>query len=157
MLEELKQMNSELEELRVKHLEKSKQIFSEVCKKVFEKHPKLESFGWEQYTPYFNDGDECVFRVHRDEPNINGQSGYELDFIDEMNTEYGNYDKATNSYPNKKETPNPNYNKELSDAYEDVKEFLETIEKDVFRNLFGDHVEVIVTREGVNVSEYDHD
>lgn len=28
-----------------------------------DKHPERQSIGWSQYTPYFNDGDACVFGV----------------------------------------------------------------------------------------------
>lgn len=30
----------------------------------FERVPQLKSLHWRQYTPYFNDGEPCVFRVH---------------------------------------------------------------------------------------------
>jgi hypothetical protein len=36
-------------------------VFKQGATALFEAHPALESFGWTQYTPYFNDGDECVF------------------------------------------------------------------------------------------------
>lgn len=26
-------------------------------------HPDIDKLAWHQYTPYFNDGDECIFRV----------------------------------------------------------------------------------------------
>lgn len=28
-------------------------------------HPEIVRIGWEQYTPYFNDGDTCVFGTHK--------------------------------------------------------------------------------------------
>jgi hypothetical protein len=36
----------------------------EAFKELFDKHPRLESVTWVQYTPYFNDGDPCYFSVH---------------------------------------------------------------------------------------------
>lgn len=36
----------------------------------------IESYSWTQYTPYFNDGDACVFGVYR-EPKIDGEWVYE--------------------------------------------------------------------------------
>lgn len=38
------------------------------AKVIFDQYPDLESFSWTQYTPHFNDGDECVFAVHSDYP-----------------------------------------------------------------------------------------
>jgi hypothetical protein len=157
MLEELKQMNAELEELKKQHLEKSKILFGNVSKALFEKHPLLESFSWPQYTPYFNDGDECTFSAHVDEPDMNGIDGYEIDFSEPTITEYGEYDKITRSYPNKKDVPNPKYNPELGSAYNDVKEFLQNINEEVLRDLFGDHIKVTVRKSGVQVEKYSHD
>lgn len=41
----------------------------QILKPLFE-YPGVESIYWTQYTPYFNDGDPCVFHVHF-EPYIN--------------------------------------------------------------------------------------
>lgn len=156
MFEELKQMNAELEELKAQHLEKSKGMFTKVSALLFEKHPKLESFDWTQYTPYFNDGDECVFSARTDEPGINGVSGYDVNFDDEFVTDYSAKEKdpVTKQWP---KIPNKDYNLELAAAHKDVKEFLSNIDDSVLRELFGDHVEVTVTAQGTSVDEHDHD
>lgn len=39
-------------------------FFETLFKDIFEKHPTLDSFAWTQYSPYFNDGEPCIFRVH---------------------------------------------------------------------------------------------
>ncbi len=31
---------------------------------LFEANPTILGFRWQQYTPYFNDGEPCVFRVY---------------------------------------------------------------------------------------------
>src|SRR5579885_1156121 len=36
----------------------------EEVKKFLEKYPVVEAIYWEQYTPYFNDGDACYFGVN---------------------------------------------------------------------------------------------
>lgn len=127
MFEELKQMNAELEELKKIHLEKSKSMFTKISKMLFDKHPKLESFGWRQYTPYFNDGDECTFSAHTDEPDINDING------------------------------NPQYNPDLDLARQDVVSLLNGVDDSVLRQMFGDHVHIKVTSESTEVEEYDHD
>lgn len=68
-LEELKEKQAAL---RAEMLTESKRFFDEAAKEIFAKHPTVESFSWRQYTPYFNDGDECVFSVHS-YPEINGE------------------------------------------------------------------------------------
>lgn len=147
MLEELKAMKEEFAELKKTHLEKSKVMFTNICTKLFEKHPKLESFGWRQYTPYFNDGEECTFSAHVDEPDINGMDGYDADFSREFVTDY---EKGA-------EKRNENYDIEVAAAQKDVIEFLQNIDESVLRDLFDDHVRVTVTREGTDVEEYEHD
>lgn len=154
MFEELKTMNAELEALKKAHLEKSKTVFTDVTKKLFDAHPTLKSFGWKQYTPYFNDGDECVFSAQKYEPDINGINGYDVNFEHEFVTDYRSKDPITGAYPQIK---NEDYNHELGLAVKDVKEFLDNVDDSVLRDLFGDHVKIKVTREGTEVEDYDHD
>lgn len=154
MFEELKQMNAELEALKKVHLEKSKAMFTNVASKVFAKHPALESFAWRQYTPYFNDGDECVFSAHVSEPDINEVNGYDINFKDETVTDYN---APKDHLGNRPQIPNPQYNLTLQAALVDVKEFLENVDESVLREMFGDHVEVKVTATGTEVEEYEHD
>lgn len=155
MLEELKAMKEEFAELKKTHLEKSKVMFTNICTKLFEKHPKLESFGWRQYTPYFNDGEECTFSAHVDEPDINGIYGYDADFEKEFVADYEKApDPVTKQYGKKK---NENYDLEVFAAQKDVIKFLQNIDESVLRDLFDDHVRVTVTREGTDVEEYEHD
>lgn len=144
MFEQLKQMNAELEEMKKAHLEKSKAMFTEVSKMVFDKHPILESFGWNQYTPFFNDGDECTFSAHTSEPDING-----LDNDDEV------YYMVNET--NWKGEKSEKYDPIMKAAYDDVVEFLNNIDDSVFRDMFGDHVSVTVSKTGTEVEEYDHD
>jgi hypothetical protein len=153
MLEELKAMNEELANLQKEHLEKSKAMFTNIASKIFDAHPKLESFGWRQYTPYFNDGDECTFSAHTDEPDINGINGYDVNFEDELITVYG-AEKVNGQYPKKN---NEFFNPDLAAAHKDVHSFLNEIEDSVFRQMFGDHVRVTVKRAGTEVEDYEHD
>lgn len=39
----------------------------------------------------------------------------------------------------------------------DVEDFLDTLDHDTLEDLFGDHVKVTITKDGVNVEDYDHD
>jgi hypothetical protein len=154
MFEQLKEMNAELEQLKAKHLEKSKEMFTNVSKLVFDKHPALGSFAWHQYTPYFNDGEECVFSVNKDYVRINGDDG-DTNYSDTKVTDWGaKKDPVTGKYP---EIDNPNYNAAIAAAQSDVKEFLANIDDSVLRDMFGDHVEITVTRNETQVEEYEHD
>lgn len=47
-------------------------------KAIFDQYPDLEEFSWDQYAPYFNDGDPCEFSVHSDYPEVK-LKGFELE------------------------------------------------------------------------------
>src|SRR4051794_30400356 len=64
-LSELEALQQQVVDARNQMREKAKALVSEGTKAIFEEYGDIvESFGWTQYTPYFNDGDECVFGVH---------------------------------------------------------------------------------------------
>ena len=53
--------------------EKGGELFKALLSPVFENFPEVNSISWTQYTPYFNDGDECTFGVRNDYPEVNGE------------------------------------------------------------------------------------
>lgn len=110
----------------------AREAFAEGTQLLFNEHPTLDSFGWTQYTPYFNDGDECVFRVNNWEPYINGMDPYgDDDDRDELAWE------------------------QLS---KQVRQFLTHFDDDTMRDLFGDHAMITIHRLGqTTVEEYSHD
>ena len=99
--------------------EEGENAIKELFKELFEKHPQLESVSWRQYTPYFNDGDPCYFRVGEFEPEFDGDE-----------------DEASN------------------DA---VYELADELPEEVLESVFGDHVKITATRDGFEVTEYEHD
>jgi hypothetical protein len=46
---------------------------------IFEQFPELEAVRWDQYAPYFNDGDPCVFGLHGVCVRTNGMNKSEED------------------------------------------------------------------------------
>jgi hypothetical protein len=50
--------------------ETAKGLFTEMSAELFNDNPTLESFGWTQYTPYWNDGDVCTFRCNGEYPTV---------------------------------------------------------------------------------------
>ena len=90
----LKAKQEEIKKLKKEMVEASNKIFTELTKEIFVEHPKVKSFGWTQYTPYFNDGDTCYFSVHTDYIYINGESADESNWISETNiTNYGTWNR----------------------------------------------------------------
>ena len=107
--------------------------FEAGAKEVFGSNPELESFAWEQYTDYWNDGEPCKFGVRSDEPDINGKSGCDLD----DGREY-NYAKRTSS-----QVREPSIEYKLQQP---VVKFLGQFDSDDMEAIFGDHVRITVTR-----------
>ena len=86
------------------------------------------SVRWLQYTPYFNDGDECVFSVHCFEPFRVNEEG------DERNI---GYYKA-------------------QPMIKDFNQVFSEFSDDDFLWLYGDHAQIIVTEEdGLTIKEYE--
>jgi hypothetical protein len=54
----------EVEALKEKMKSEGELALKESFKDFFDAHPEARGIKWSQYTPYFNDGDACVFRVH---------------------------------------------------------------------------------------------
>jgi hypothetical protein len=157
-LQELKQKQKELTEIKKQILQKSNEVFDEFCKDIFIKCPRLESFGWNQYTPYFNDGDTCVFSVNIDYLYINGQSVDDSEWINKKNiTKYGEWNREQKQYIGREEEDNPNYDEELVDIYEQISSFLSNFDNDFYMSKFGDHVEITITKTGIDVFECEHD
>ena len=141
---ELQAFNAKKQEL----VESLRKDFPALLAPLFEKSKLINSIGWTQYTPYFSDGDECVFGVNNDEPYVNGHRVYddELDFLDEQIGPYND------------RRPNPTYNAEESAIYDDFCSLLHSIPDEFYRDLFGDHALITIHRDGrIEVEEYDHD
>ncbi len=118
-----------MKELRKTIKKQAKDFFSEASKGLFEKYPELTSFRWSQYTPYFNDGEPCVFSANVEYPYLNGSD--EEFFSD-------------------KDEP-------LNKAGKAVLKLLRAFEDDDYETMFGDHCQVTVTAKGIDVESYEHD
>ena len=70
-LNSLSETRTKINELKNELVQQSYDIFTDLQKEIFTKYPELESFGWSQYTPYFNDGDTCVFSANTNYIKIN--------------------------------------------------------------------------------------
>lgn len=102
-------------------------IFDEGCKTLFQKHHDLESFMWLQYTPFWDDDVPSAFSAYVDEPIINDKEIYDI---------YENDPK-------------------LSKAVDDVIDFLTLFHDEVLQKMFGDHMMIKVTRDGIDMQRHE--
>jgi len=221
---ELGVMKKVLDELRVSYMENAQGIFHRAIRSFFDSAPSIKAIWWNQYTPYFNDGEECVFEVNEvcyafsdKVPDINdmsdgsiapepvehlrmdleklekvaagnipehehlGRSPYHLVFDAERSI---SYESGINGrWPTDRWTYTLNSGKlarkiqelrqcideslEFSSRFptieEDIKRFehfrsfFEGIDADTMKDLFGDHVMVMLTRDGITMSDFEHE
>lgn len=155
----IEKIKSKLEEMEVKLKEirdtRSK-IFQEVVDCMFKEFPNLAGIYWNQYTPYFNDGDACEFSasdamyVMMNESNEMPELGDFCRYGDDKGHAYVSIDSW--DVDGVKEHL-LGYNNESRDvvlsAWED---------DELLKSLYGDHVEVLITRDGkTQTAEYCHD
>jgi hypothetical protein len=133
-IEKLKQVSEELNAAKAKVQEFAKNegraAIGAAFQGFFERFPKVQGVKWTQYTPHFNDGETCVFSVH------------EPDLIDEDGEDHYSYC----------------WDKEFGEGCDDAfGEVWSEMDDDVLEAVFGDHVEITITRDEVTVEDYSHD
>lgn len=141
-LVELKQAMEKVQEARKQATEQAKATLGPALQQFLKDNPEVKSIVWTQYTPYFNDGDPCVFGIS--EVYFLKTEIEEFDYNEIVEGDEGN---TISTYRN--ETPIGKACKELAQMLNDAEEVLEEV--------FGDHVRVIVTSKGVDVQDYEHD
>jgi len=120
---------------------------------IFEQFPDVVSFGWTQYTPYFNDGETCEFSVnsYAESIYINGINGDEQ--------ESNEYDEDSDLNEDEDSEESDEIDPAVAnEAREIIAEILEAINSDVLLDMYGDHATVTIKRSGKAViNEYEHE
>lgn len=123
---------------------------------VLNAHPEIDAIGFTAYTPYFNDGEPCEYGV--------GPHSVRLlaDFDDEPFTEEDCYigdwaDEWTLRYAGNKVNGHFEPPDDLKSLYTDLVNLDADIDHDLYMHVFGDHVQVVVTRDTIIINEYSHD
>jgi len=157
---ELAELVEKMNALKKEYGEKMQSGIKEACKSFFETNPKIAAITWVQYTPYFNDGDPCEFRVG--DIWAISQNGYTQWVEDGQGyaEEYSVY------IPSWREPTDEDAKKLLEkdgltlEEAKKIKEFTNTLSKipdDIMLSMFDDHAEVTITRDGITVEAYSHD
>lgn len=125
------ELQKRMKELRTQMKAEAEVMLKEEAIKIFDRFPQLESIAWQQYTPYFNDGDPCTFYANTDEMMVNGEWIWDWSDTEE--------------------------NKWVEEAHEMAVSLIGTLSDEELEDLFGDHAEVWMTRDGFTVECCDHD
>ena len=150
-------------ELKKKFQAEAQSLFKDITKEFFDKNPGITAVRWTQYTPYFNDGDTCEFNVN--DPTFTNASEEELENVSAWGEYEGENETvwALESY----------YLHKISDWCKEEREKVSNVDidscrmfakmvcssemEDVMLAMFDDHVVVTATRNGFDVTDYDHD
>lgn len=161
--------------------EQLKPNFHSIFKPYLESHPIIENVSFTAYTPYFNDGDECIYSVSELNAQIEGFDDDEWGFFGT----YSSYD-AVLDYLQTGKVPESTWKPHHYDTYREywikssqplielgidklteivtaqkagieLQRTMNSIPEDVIRDMFGDHVKVTIDRDGVTTEDYDHD
>lgn len=151
--------------LRAQMANKLKAEFGSIVKGFFEANPIVEGIIWSQYTPYFNDGDECIFNVHERYGVFKAPEGFMGDNFSEMTNGYHAEDSELGisdySWGEPSAAMIEAYGVEaVKKAHEDFKSLnqaLGQIPDDVYKDTFGDHVTIKVSLAGIEIDDCDHD
>lgn len=113
----------------------------------FAKYPSVHGVVWTQYTPYFADGDACTFGVY--DMYLLAKAETDLPPSAKLSNEMvvDNYFRVYFTY---------DYTGPKSELHRAIIDRL-SIPEYVLEVVFGDHVQVVATRNGFEVSEYEHD
>ena len=223
LIAQTKEMNKAIAKLREEYREKIKVTFAEATKGFFEITPEVTALEWTQYSPHWNDGEECYFSVNEVYYYLEGQEpgdfsyaeeagfnafsfkdeGDLLQAIEELNavingpdlteaqvdasrhrwdiseSKYVGYRGANSSSyqttfsrekakrrfaeleeqleETRKMAPIFARREEIEANIEAITSLISSIDNDAMEDMFGNHVKVTVTKNGVEVDEYEHD
>lgn len=125
--------------------------------KELEFPPGIDSVSWTQYTPYFNDGDTCVFRVNCDIDYlyINGESVDDSELAGKLNKEEYKINPITKKY---ELDINLNYDEKVGEFANTFVDLINKFPEEVLEEAFGDHVRVTLKSDGsITTDSYEHD
>lgn len=150
----LQSLLEEYSKARKEFLGKAKTEFKKEIKEFFKQCPEVKVVKWCQYTPYFNDGEPCVFRVG--EPVFSNAENHEDVSV------YGEYEGEEEDVWTIQGTYGlRDLPKELSHLKPKLQEFSKLVGsdemEDVLYDLFDDHSVVVATKEDIIVDSYEHD
>jgi hypothetical protein len=161
------ELNRKIAETKAEVACEAQILISGLFEDFFSKQPDVYAIAWTQYTPHWMDGDECEFSVNDINLCLSKDSVAGSAYFD------GDQDliRARSYYTGRGNDPEEvaridskidaiggmdAYERILSD-FNSVKNAIGEIGNEYMEMLFGDHVSVCYTRDGVTVEEFDHD
>lgn len=154
-MNKIEELVAEYNKMKEEFQKKAQEAFKEVFKQFWTDHPTIEYVVWNQYTPYFNDGEPCTFSVGE----ISGLTKVGHEKWQEDGGWAEEYAAYTYDYTKKKyeASEGETISEEEADSCVNALNELAKLPDDIYLDMFGDHATVIATREGFSVEEFSHD
>lgn len=127
--DKLKLLVEEIDKLKQELTQKAQDGLMQCLKELFEMHPEVKKLQFTAYTPYWNDGDECTYWCNASSADINVSDDDE-------------------------EEDCPKVSQKVERIFRNA---LGTIDDDTWKEIVGDHALVIITPQGIDVQEYEHE
>lgn len=177
LADRLKEAKRALEKAKRDSVKVGEKLFRECVDELFDEHPDLKSFSWNEYAPHWNDGDECVFGVYWDSLSVNGEEEpeclYTLENLNELLSDKKKSEtrivmELSDTKKDKweierlkrdLESLNTRDPEEVASKYrmkKAISELLSDIDDSVYEDMFGEGT-VVVTRDGISVEHCEHD
>lgn len=179
LFEELKQLKAEYDK---KLQQEGEAAVKDAFNDLFTTYPEVRTVAWTQYTPYWNDGDVCHFRVHEFDVSLGTDETLKDQItekkrlvkeaaekslfkvaamlqqeVEELECTLQDQDNEEYSYGESlyalKKSKDPRQ-VALAKAVTDLQKELPD---EVLESVFGDHTKIVATRDGFKVKEYEHD
>lgn len=152
--------------LKAKFQAEAQGLFKDTMKEFFDKNPGITALKWTQYTPYFNDGEPCEFRVNG--VTFTNASPEELENVNHYG-EYEGEDETVWAIENISYGLNSKYHANEAtkiraaggideDSCQLIDKMIQSKEmEEIMKEMFGDHVSITATRDGFDINDYEHD
>lgn len=160
-------MQNKLKELRDNYIEQARNIFISNVQHFLKFTPRIKAVGWLQYTPHFNDGDECIFEKREFKLLLDDSAttwsvcgDYGITFNDETGSvkSIEMYNNIINMRFSQYAVTAKQYIPEAE--WEDIIDYLTQltdIDTCIYNEIFGDHKEIIIRVDTYEINDHEHD
>jgi len=167
---DIQETKNKLAALKKEYRDTAQKAFKDSLKTFLDKYSFVDAIMWTQYTPYFNDGDTCLFSVHdveiKGDPRILSPDLYVNEDVSSVSVLEYTYCEETIVNYLKNKTNKDSYYKEKFVRAPTIqeKEFLNDCEElfglihsleDSLQSILGEGL-VTVTKDGISVTDWDH-
>ena len=136
----ISELSDEMNKIKKEIRKNGRSLITEAFKDFFDSYHEVAQVKWYQYTPSFNDGDPCTFRVN------------DFNFITVEDLDSEDYDSSTYLHESS-EISDKVMSKAINKDLQKIYKLLDA--NDMLELMLGDNLEVTVSRQGIDTEDYD--